>query len=87
MRQRIASMRQQAHKLLTTKLPRYDSSYFVTQQGMFSYTGLSLSQLLALRERHGVYIIDSGRISVPGLNTFNIDYFTDAMASVLAETA
>lgn len=87
MRQRIATMRRRAHELLTEKLPSYDSSYFVTQQGMFSYTGLSLSQLHALRDKHGVYIIDSGRISVPGLNTFNIDYFTDAMASVLAERA
>lgn len=87
MRQRIAAMRQQAHSLLTAKLPGYDSSYFVAQQGMFSYTGMTTSQLHALREEHGVYIIDSGRISMPGLNTHNIDYFTDAMASVLAPVA
>ncbi|HUG59111.1 MAG TPA: amino acid aminotransferase [Candidimonas sp.] len=87
MRERIASMRQQAHRLLTAKLPGYDSTYFVTQQGMFSYTGLTTSQLHALRDEYGVYIIDSGRISVPGLNAHNIDYFTDAMASVLAQAA
>ncbi|UHL63718.1 aspartate/tyrosine/aromatic aminotransferase [Paralcaligenes sp. KSB-10] len=86
MRARIAFVRQQAHEQLKVKLPGYDSSYFVTQQGMFSYTGLSIAQLRALRDTHGVYIIDSGRISVPGLNTHNIDYFTDAMASVLQES-
>ncbi|HUH59609.1 MAG TPA: amino acid aminotransferase [Candidimonas sp.] len=83
MRTRIAAMRQQAHSQLTAKLPGYDSSYFVRQRGMFTYTGLSQPQLIALRQQHGVYIIDSGRISVPGLNTHNIGYFTDAMASVL----
>ena len=84
MRERIALMRQQAHEQLSAKLPDYDASYFVKQRGMFTYTGLSMPQLLALRERHGVYIIDSGRISVPGLNTGNIDVFTDAMADVLS---
>ncbi|SHI07107.1 amino acid aminotransferase [Pollutimonas bauzanensis] len=84
MRERIAFVRKQTHEQLSAKLPSYDSSYFVKQTGMFTYTGLSSRQLLALRERHGVYIIDSGRISVPGLNTRNIAYFTDAMADVLS---
>lgn len=84
MRHRIAFVRKQAHEQLSAKLPDYDSSYFVNQHGMFTYTGLSGAQLQALRERHGVYIIDSGRISVPGLNTRNIAYFTDAMADVLS---
>ncbi|RTZ45407.1 aspartate/tyrosine/aromatic aminotransferase [Candidimonas sp. SYP-B2681] len=83
MRQRIAFVRKQAHQQLTAKVPGYDSSYFVKQRGMFTYTGLSRAQLMALREHHGVYIIDSGRISVPGLNTRNLEYFTDAMADVL----
>ena len=86
MRDRIALMRQTAHRLLTEKLPSYDSSYLVKQHGMFSYTGLTTAQLKQLREEHGVYIIDSGRISVPGLNTENVDYFTDAMASVLGQS-
>ncbi len=84
MRRRIAFVRKEAHEQLSAKLPGYDSSYFVKQHGMFTYTGLSNEQLLALREKHGVYIIDSGRISVPGLNTRNIAYFTDAMADVLS---
>ena len=52
---------------------------------MFTYSGLSREQLIALRERHGVYIIDSGRIAVPGLNTRNVDHFTDALADVLGQ--
>ena len=83
MRARIAAVRRQAREQLEARLPGYDAGYLTEQQGMFSYTGLSAAQLHALRAGHGVYIIDSGRISVPGLNTRNIDYFTEAMAAVL----
>ena len=83
MRVRMAQMRELVHQQLLQKLPAYDAAYFIRQQGMFTYSGLSREQLLALRERHGVYIIDSGRIAVPGLNTANVGHFTDAMADVL----
>lgn len=83
MRDRIAAMRQAAHEKLKLKAPHYDSSYFVKQKGMFCYTGLSSQQLQRLRDEFGVYIIDSGRISVPGLNHDNIDYFVEAVAAVV----
>lgn len=83
MRERMADIRKRVHAMLAAKLPGYDADYFVRQQGMFTYSGLSRDQLLALRERHGVYIIDSGRVAVPGLNTANIGHFTDALVDVL----
>ncbi|NYT25294.1 aspartate/tyrosine/aromatic aminotransferase [Alcaligenaceae bacterium] len=83
MRERMSWMRTLVHEQLSAKLPGYDAGYFVRQQGMFTYTGLSREHLLALRERHGVYIIDSGRVAVPGLNTANVEHFTNAMADVL----
>lgn len=83
MRVRMAEMRKQVHQHLSTKLPGYDAQYFLSQRGMFTYSGLSREQLLALREKHGVYIIDSGRIAVPGLNTANVNHFTDALADVI----
>lgn len=83
MRERMADIRRRVHQQLNAKLPGYDADYFVRQHGMFTYSGLTREQLLALRERHGVYILDSGRIAVPGLNTANVDDFTDAMADVL----
>lgn len=85
MRVRMASMRRLVQEQLAVKLPGYDASYFIRQVGMFTYSGLSREQLIALRERHGVYIIDSGRIAVPGLNTRNVDHFTDALADVLGQ--
>lgn len=84
MRERIAECREQVHQRLQARLPAYDSSYFVKQQGMFCYTGLSATQLQALRSEHGVYILDSGRISMPGLNSRNIDAFVDALVAVLS---
>lgn len=83
MRVRMAQMRGLVHEQLAAKLPDYDADYFIRQQGMFTYSGLSREQLLALREKHGVYIIDSGRIAVPGLTTTNVGHFTDALADVL----
>lgn len=83
MRVRMAKMRKAVHELMATKLPGYDADYFIQQQGMFTYSGLSREQLLALRERHGVYIIDSGRVAVTGLNPGNVAHFTDALVDVL----
>ena len=87
MRERMARMRTLVHEMLAKKLPGYDAGYFIRQQGMFTYSGLSTKQLLVLRERHGVYIIDSGRVAVPGLNTANVEHFTDALADVLQTCA
>lgn len=33
---------------------------------MFSYTGLTANQAIAIRERHNVYMLQSGRISLSG---------------------
>src|SRR5690606_39298400 len=86
MRDRMAQMRRLVHEQLSRKLPDYDADYFVRQRGMFTYSGLSREQLLTLRERHGVYIIDSGRIAVPGLNPAHLEHFPDAVADVISVT-
>lgn len=85
MRNRILTVRQQVYEQLKTRLPDYDASYFIRQKGMFTFTGLSEAQLQALMDDHGVYIIRSGRISMPGLNSGNIDYFCEAMEAVISQ--
>ena len=50
---------------------------------MFSYSGLSLEAVTALREKYGVYAVDTGRICVAALNSRNIDYVADSIASVM----
>jgi aromatic-amino-acid transaminase len=83
MRLRIRQMREQLHAVISAKLPGRDFSYFLTQQGMFSYTGLSPAQVDRLREEFGVYLIRSGRICVAGLNSSNVERTAETMATVL----
>jgi aromatic-amino-acid transaminase len=84
MRERILAMRKRLHAVLTQKVPGRSFDYFLTQRGMFSYTGLSAAQVDRLREEFGVYLVRSGRICVAGLNTHNVEAAAAAMAAVMA---
>jgi len=84
MRVRIRQMRERLHAVISAKVPGRDFSYFLTQRGMFSYTGLSPAQVDRLREEFGVYLVRSGRICVAGLNNGNVERTAEAMAAVLA---
>ncbi len=83
MRERIAAMRRALHDRLAALCPGRDFGYFLTQRGMFSYTGLSATQVDRLRDEHAVYLIRSGRICVAGLNDGNVGPTADAIAAVL----
>ena len=83
MRERILAMRRSLHAVLSARLPGRGFGYFLSQRGMFSYTGLSAAQVDRLREEFGVYLVRSGRICVAGLNTGNVERTAAAMAAVL----
>jgi aromatic-amino-acid transaminase len=83
MRERILAMRRSLHGVLSAKRPGRDFGYFLSQRGMFSYTGLSAAQVDRLREEFGVYLIRSGRMCIAGLNTGNVERTAEAMAAVL----
>jgi aromatic-amino-acid transaminase len=83
MRERILAMRQRLHAVLSAKLPGRNFDCFITQRGMFSYTGLSAEQVDRLREEHAVYLVRSGRMCVAGLNSSNVEATAVAMAAVL----
>ncbi|NUZ04301.1 aromatic amino acid transaminase [Piscinibacter koreensis] len=83
MRERIRAMRQALHRVLSAQLPGRDLDYFLTQRGMFSYTGLGAAQVDRLREEHGLYMVRSGRICVAGLNTSNVEAAANALAAVM----
>jgi aromatic-amino-acid transaminase len=85
MRERIQAMRKTLHAVVSAKLPGRNFDYFLTQRGMFSYTGLSPAQVDRLREEFGVYILRSGRMCVAGLNSGNVEQTAQAMAAVLAD--
>jgi len=84
MRDRIQLMRRKLHDVLSAKLPGRDFSYFLTQRGMFSYTGLTAEQCDRLKEEFGVYLVRSGRMCIAGLNTGNVEATANAIAAVLS---
>lgn len=83
MRDRIRSMRHALVEKLSAKIPGQDFSFVTKQRGMFSYSGLTKSQVDRLRTEFSVYAIDTGRICVAALNSKNIDYVADAIATVI----
>lgn len=83
MRDRIKLMRRMLVDKIREKRADFDLSYVLKQRGMFSYSGLSKAQVIALREKYSIYAIESGRICVAALSTRNIDYVADAVADVL----
>lgn len=84
MRHRSRAMREPLHAVLDeTFQGRRNFDYFLTQRGMFSYTGLSEAQVARLREEHAVYLVRSGRMFLSGLTLGNVDRVAQAIAAVL----
>lgn len=81
MRDRIKSMRRQLVDGLEAA-GIHDMGFIATQVGMFSYSGLTTEQMIALREQHGVYGTDRGRICVAALNEGNLGHVCRAIAAV-----
>ena len=84
MRERILAMRKALHGVLSAKLPGRKLDYFLTQRGMFSYTGLTAAQVDRLRVEFAVYLIRSGRVCIAGLSRGNVEAAATAMAHVMA---
>lgn len=83
MRQRINHMRRLFVDTLKQKGAPRDFSFIAEQTGMFSFSGLTKEQVDALRERHSIYVVGSGRINVAGMTESNMDRLCDAIINVL----
>jgi aromatic-amino-acid transaminase len=83
MRERIKEMRKLLVEQVQARVQGFDFSFVLKQRGMFSYSGLTKEQVQRLRAEHSIYAIDTGRICVAALNTKNVGYVADAIASVL----
>ena len=80
MRSRMAQVR--ARLAQAGKAGSIDLTPLGRQNGLFSIVPLNAEQILAMREKHGVYMAGSGRINVAGLTMGNIDKFIAALADV-----
>ena len=87
MRERIREMRELLVKKLASRAPSQNFDFVRRQRGMFSYSGLNKAQVHRLRDEFSIYAIDTGRICVAALNSKNIEYVADAIASVLDTVA
>jgi len=82
MRERLNGLR----RLLVDKLKERGASQFsfiADERGMFSFLGISREQVVRLREESHVYMVESSRINVAGINRANADYVADAIVAVL----
>ena len=83
MRLRIREMRSALVGALAAAGAGRDFGFIADQVGMFSYCGLTSAQMHVLREAHGVYGTDAGRICVAALNPGNVDHVARAITKVL----
>ncbi|KAK9465400.1 pyridoxal phosphate-dependent transferase [Lipomyces arxii] len=78
---------QEMRKVLYDKLIELGTpgtwTHIVNQIGMFSFTGLTPSQVGMITKEYHVYLTTNGRISMAGLNTHNVDYFAKAVDAVV----
>lgn len=58
----------------------------IEQIGMFTYTGLNENQCKRLMEKHHIYLMLNGRISVPAINEHNVDYLAESINEVVNST-
>ena len=83
MRVRIQEMRDLFVATLKEKGVEGDYSFISRQNGMFSFSGLTVEQVNRLKDEFAVYIVGSGRISVAGMTKDNMQPLCDAIAKVI----
>lgn len=83
MRDRINSLRSLLVEKLDSKNAGQDFSFIQRQRGMFSFLGVTPEQVHRLRDEFSIYMVDSSRISIAGINQGNIDYLAESIVAVL----
>ena len=86
-RERINSLRTQLHQALAARDTGRDFSFIEQEKGMFSFLGLSVAQVRALVSDFSIYLVDSSRINIAGINHNNLEYLADSIAHVLRQPA
>lgn len=82
MRSRIAQLRTGLVEALAPHGLSERFAHIGVQRGMFSYTGLNAGQVQKLREKHSVYMVNSGRANVAGFDETRLGLLAEAIADV-----
>ncbi|PYH85795.1 PLP-dependent transferase [Aspergillus uvarum CBS 121591] len=83
-RSRIAGMRNQLFDELTTLGTLGDWTRITQQKGMFCVLGLTPEQVHHLKETHHIYMAESSRVSIAGLNEGNVRYVAECIHQVVS---
>jgi len=79
MADRVLDVRAKLRKGLEDKGTPGTWNHVTDQIGMFSYTGLKQDACERLIEKHHIYLLKSGRISLAGLNDSNLEHMIQAV--------
>lgn len=78
--ERILGLR---HAFAEALAPAGDFSFIARQRGMFSFLGITPEQVRLLRKEHGIYMLESSRVNVAGLNDLVLPNVASAVRSVM----
>jgi aspartate aminotransferase len=82
-RKRINGLRSLLVAKLSERNAPIDFSFIAGERGMFSFLGITRDQVVRLREEFHVYMLESSRINLAGINQTNVDYVADSIVAVL----
>jgi aspartate aminotransferase len=83
MRNRINGLRTQLVKELQSVGVDQDFSFIQREKGMFSFLGVNVDQVQSLVNDYSIYLVNSSRINVAGINDKNITYLANSLKTVL----
>lgn len=83
MRTRIQNMRELYLTTIVDYTVRKDFSFIKHQKGMFAFIDFYPSQIYQLRKKLSIYILDSGRMNIAGINKNNVHTLCRAISMVL----
>jgi aspartate aminotransferase len=83
MRGRLNGLRKLLVDKLAARKTSMDFSFIARERGMFSFLGITKEQVIRLRDEFHVYMVESSRINIAGINHSNVDRVADSIAAVL----
>ncbi len=83
---RINGLRTQLVEQIKAAGVGQDFSFIQREKGMFSFLGVNVDQVQRLVNEFSIYLVNSSRINVAGINESNIEYLASSLARVLADS-
>ena len=83
MRSRLNGLRKLLVDKLAARNTPKDFSFVAKERGLFSFLGITKEQVIRLRDEFHIYMVESSRINIAGINHGNVDRVADSIAAVL----